>query len=56
LRSSAFDISSQKHDIFAKPVLTWKRLWAYNPLTDEGGGAAGDEVLVSKIFRELAEC
>jgi hypothetical protein len=35
-------------------VLTWKRVWDYNPLTDEGGGAASDEVLVSKISEKLA--
>jgi hypothetical protein len=35
-------------------VLTFSWLRDYNPLTDEGGGAASDEVLVSKISEKLA--
>ncbi|MDP9840729.1 hypothetical protein J2T09_005517, partial [Neorhizobium huautlense] len=42
-------IYRKKHDIFAKGLLTFSGWSAYNPVTDEGGGAAGDEVLVSKI-------
>ena len=36
--------SRKKHDIFAKWALTFSGVWDYNPVTDEGGGAASDEV------------
>jgi len=34
--------------IYENSQLTFSGVWDYNPLTDEGGGAASDEVSRSK--------
>ena len=49
---SLLSVAYKKLHFFCFVVLTWKVGWDYKPLTNEGGGAAGDRRTRSEVSYE----
>jgi hypothetical protein len=51
-KSIAITVAYEKHDFLSQSVLTSFGVWDYKPLTNEGGGAAGDRRTRSEVSYE----
>jgi hypothetical protein len=52
VNTAANTVTYEKHDFLSQSVLTSFGVWDYKPLTNEGGGAAGDRRTRSEVSYE----